>query len=65
MELVAGDVVSIIVDGSVSDWDFGIDTFGIGGNSTGFFVVFSTGGGNIYFTLGGQHGILGAVVVGA
>jgi hypothetical protein len=60
--VVAGRVV-FIVDGSVNEGDGGILTFIIGGSGNGDFVVFSTGGGNIYFILGGQHGIFGVAVV--
>jgi hypothetical protein len=52
-----GGCVVRMVDGSVNIEVIGTFELITGGNTFGNFVVFNTGGGNMYFILGGQHGI--------
>jgi hypothetical protein len=53
-----------MVDGSVNIEVGGTFELTIGGNGLGIFVVFNTGGGKMYFILGGQHGIFVVVAGG-
>ena len=54
---VGTGVVVIIVEGFVKIEEGGTTILTTGGSGDGFLVVFSTGGGKMYFIFGGQQGI--------